>query len=47
MTEMWCKESLKDYVCNLIDGLDDKDYILDKSWGRDFLRIEIELKSDV
>lgn len=42
MTEKWCKESLKDYVCNLIDSLDDCDYILDESYGRNFLRIEID-----
>ena len=42
MTEKWCKESLKDYICNLIDSLDDKEYTLDENWGRDFLRIEIE-----
>ena len=42
MTEKWDKESLKLYIESLIDYLDDEEYTLDESCGRDFLRIEIE-----
>lgn len=46
MTEKWCKETLKDYISYLIDDLDDEEYSLDESRGRDFLRIEIERVKD-
>lgn len=44
MTETWTKESLIYYITNLIRDLDDNEYVLDESWGNDFLRIEIEPK---
>lgn len=42
MSDVWSKESLKDYVSCLIDDLDDIDYELLESKGRDFLTIRIE-----
>ena len=42
MTEIWCKESLIDYVTALIRDLDDAEYTLDERRGMDYLEIEIE-----
>ncbi len=42
MTEIWDKESLKQYIVALIDNLEDKEYVLSERRGVDFLEIDIE-----